>query len=201
LVTTTDGKTEIVVAVIRKVLAFDPDKGEPLWRCDTGINWYMCPTPVSKDGIVYVIGGRTPNGSLAIRSGGRGDITASHKVWSLNKGSNVPSPILHDSHLFFAHENLGIAYCVNAKTGELVYEQRLEPSPGQIYASPVLVGGRIHFLGRGGRSVAIAAKPQFEFLGESVLESNRGVFNASPAIAGKHLLIRSNRALYCLGEK
>src|SRR5688572_31430252 len=47
--------------------------------------------------------------------------------------------------------------------------------------------GRIHFLGRGGRSVAIAAKPQFEFLGESTLESNRGVFNASPAIAGKRL--------------
>jgi len=201
LVTTADGKTEIVVAVIRKVLAFDPDKGDPLWRCDTGINWYMCPTPVAKDGIVYVIGGRTPNGSLAIRTGGRGDVTASHKVWSLNKGSNVPSPILHDGHLYFAHENLGIAYCVNAKTGDLVYEQRLEPSPGQIYASPILAGGRIHFLGRGGRSVAIAAKPQFEFLGESTLESNRGVFNASPAIAGKRVLIRSNRALYCLGEK
>src|SRR5688572_17668770 len=201
LVTTADGKTEIVIAVIRKVLAFDPDKGEPLWRCDTGINWYMCPTPVAKDGIVYVIGGRTPNGSLAIRAGGRGDVTASHKVWSLNKGSNVPSPILHDGHLYFAHENLGIAYCVNAKTGELVYEERLEPSPGQIYASPVLAGGRLYYVGRGGRAVVLAAQPKFDRIGEATLENNRGMFNASPAIAGQHLLLRSNRALYCLGEK
>jgi outer membrane protein assembly factor BamB len=201
VVTAPDGRTEIVVAVMRRVLAFDPDKGDPLWRCDTGINWYMCPTPVAQDGVVYVIGGRTPNGSLAIRAGGRGDVTASHKLWSLNKGSNVPSPILHDGHLYFAHENLGIAYCVNAKTGELVYEERLEPSPGQIYASPVLGGGRIHYLGRSGRSVAVAATSKFGLLGESVLESNRGVFNATPAIAGRRLLIRSNRALYCLGEK
>jgi hypothetical protein len=200
-VTAPDGKTELVVAVIRKVLAFDPEKGEPLWRCDTGINWYMCPTPVTQDGIVYVIGGRTPNGSLAIRAGGRGDVTTSHKLWSLNKGSNVPSPILHDGHLYFAHENLGIACCVNAKSGELVYEERIEPSPGQIYASPILAGGRIHYLGRGGRSASIAARPKFELLGGSVLEANRGVFNASPAIAGNRLLIRSNRALYCLGQK
>jgi outer membrane protein assembly factor BamB len=194
-----DGKTEVVVAMFKKVLAFDPDKGGQLWRADTGINWYMCPTPVAQDGIVYSIGGRNPNGGLAIRAGGRGDITGSHVVWKVGKGSNVPSPILHDGHLYFAHENLGILYCVNAKTGEVVYEERLEPSPGQIYASPVLADGKIYFTSRGGRTVVIEAKPKFEKLAESTLESNRGVFNASPAVSGNRLLIRSNRALYCIG--
>ena len=201
LVNTTEGGTEVVVAMFRKVLAFDPDKGGQLWRADTGINWYMCPTPVAENGIVYSIGGRNPNGALAIRAGGRGDITGSHVVWKLNKGSNVPSPILHGDHLYFAHENLGIVYCVNAKTGDLVYEERLEPSPGQIYASPVVAGGSIYFTGRGGRTIVIAAKPKFEKLADNSLESNRGVFNASPAISGHRLLIRSNRALYCLGER
>ena len=199
-VTAPDGKTEGVVAMFKKVLAFDPDKGEPLWRADTGINWYMCPTPVAEDGIVYSIGGRNPNGGLAIRAGGRGDITGSHVVWKVGKGSNVPSPILHNGHLYFAHENLGVFYCVNAKNGEIVYEERLEPSPGQFYASPVLADGRIYFTARGGRTIVIDAKPKFEKLAESTLESNRGVFNASPAVAGNRLLIRSNRALYCIGS-
>jgi outer membrane protein assembly factor BamB len=156
---------------------------------------------VAQDGIVYVIGGRTPNGALAIRAGGRGDVTESHVAWKLNKGSNVPSPILHEGHLYFAHENLGIVYCVNAKSGEVVYEERLEPSPGQIYASPVAADGKIYFTGRGGRTIVLAAKPKFERLADNTLESNRGVFNSSPAISGNRLLFRSNRALYALGEK
>ena len=89
---------------------------------------------------------------------------------------------------------------MNAKTGALVYEERLQPSPGQIYASPVLAGGRIYFTGRGGRTVVVAAQPKFEQLAESTLESNRGIFNASPAISGNRLLLRSNRALYCIGD-
>ena len=119
----------------------------------------------------------------------------------MGKGSNVPSPILHDGHLYFAHENLGIVYCVNAKTGEVVYEERLEPSPGQIYASPVLADGKIYFTGRGGRTIVIAASPKFEKLADNTLESNRGVFNSSPALAGNRLLLRSNTFLYSIGDR
>lgn len=200
-VTAPDGSTEVVAAKNGRVLGFNADTGEALWNVKTGIPWYMCPTPVVQDGIVYVIGGRTPNGALAIRAGGRGDVTASHVVWKVGKGSNVPSPILYDGHLYFAHENLGIVYCLNAKTGELVFEERIEPAPGQIYASPVMGDGKIYFTGRGGRTVVIAASPKFEKLGENTLESNRGMFNSSPAISGNKILLRSNRALYCLGEK
>jgi outer membrane protein assembly factor BamB len=195
-----DGKTEIVLAMIRKVVGFDPERGAQLWRADTGINWYMCPTPVAQDGIVYSIGGRNPNGGLAIRAGGRGDITGSHVLWKVNKGSNVPSPILHGGHLYWAHENLGVVYCVDAKTGEIEYEERLEPSPGQIYASPVVAENRIYFVGRAGRTVVVAAEPKFQVLAVNDLESNRGVFNASPAISGNRLLIRSNRSLYAIGK-
>ena len=196
-----DGKPEVVIAKNGRVLGFDPDSGAALWNVKTGIPWYMCPTPVVDSGIVYAIGGRTPNGALAIRAGGRGDVTASHVVWKVGKGSNVPSPILHDGHLYFAHENLGIVYCLNAKTGEVVYEERLEPSPGQIYASPVLADGRIYFTGRGGRTIVIASRPKLEKLADNTLESNRGVFNSSPAIAGNRLLLRSNKSLYSLGDK
>jgi outer membrane protein assembly factor BamB len=195
-----DGKTEIVIAKNGRVLGFDADTGAALWNVKTGIPWYMCPTPVAENGIAYVIGGRSPNGALAIRAGGRGDVTASHVVWKAGKGSNVPSPILHDGHLYFAHENLGIVYCLNAKNGDVVYEERLEPGPGQIYASPVLADGKIFYTARGGRTVIVAASPRFEKLADNTLESNRGVFNSTPAISGARLLLRSNRALYCLGK-
>jgi len=98
-----NGQSEVVIAMFRKVAAFDPATGAALWHCDTGINWYMCPTPVTERGIVYSIGERNPNGGLAIRAGGRGDVTGSHVTWKVNKGSNVPSPILHRGHLWFAH--------------------------------------------------------------------------------------------------
>ncbi len=201
LVTAPDGSTEVVIAKNGRVVGFNADTGAALWNLKTGIPWYMCPTPVVQDGIAYVIGGRTPNGALAIRAGGRGEVTASHIVWKAGKGSNVPSPILHESHLYFAHENLGIIYCLNAKTGEVVFEERLEPSPGQIYASPVLVDGKIYFTARGGRTVVVAAKPKFERLAENTLEGNRGSFNSSPAVAGNRILLRSNKFLYALGGK
>jgi outer membrane protein assembly factor BamB len=199
LATAPNGKVEVVIAMMKKVLGFDPENGKALWNCDTGISWYMCPTPLVQDGIVYAVGGRTPNGALAIRVGGRGDVTESHRLWKVNKGTNVPSPILHDGHLYFAHENLGVVYCLNAKTGDTVYEERLSPSPGQIYASPVLAGGNIYYTGRSGRTVIVAAQPTLKVVGEATLENNRGVFNASAAIAGKRLLIRSNKYLYCIG--
>jgi outer membrane protein assembly factor BamB len=200
LVNAPDGKAEVVMAKNGRVLGIDPGTGAALWNVTTGIPWYMCPTPVVENGVVYVIGGRTPNGALAIRAGGRGDVTASHVLWKTGKGSNVPSPILHDGHLYFAHENLGIVYCLNAKTGEVVHEERLEPSPGQIYASPVLAGGNLFYTGRGGRTMVVAGSPKFAKLAENTLESNRGVFNSTPALAGSRLLLRSNRALYCIGR-
>ena len=201
LIKANGGRTEVVMAMLKTIRAFDADTGEALWHCDTGINWYMCPTPVASDGVIYSVGGRNPNGCLAVRAGGRGDVTASHVLWNVNKGTNVPSPILHGGHLYFAHENLGVVYCLNAKSGEIVYEERLNPSPGQIYASPVVADGRLYFTGRGGRTLVVAAGPKFSVLGENTLEGNRGVFNASVALAGPRILARSNRFLYCIGNK
>jgi outer membrane protein assembly factor BamB len=201
LVTASNGRTEVVMAMPKKIRAFAVETGEALWQCDTGINWYMCPTPVAAEGIVYSVGGRNPNGCLAVRAGGRGDVTATHLVWKANKGTNVPSPVLHEGHLYFAHENLGVVYCLDAKDGRLIHEERLNPSPGQIYASPVLADGRLYFTGRGGRTLVVAASPKFEVLSENNLEGNRGVFNATAAFAGPRILLRSNRFLYCIGRK
>jgi outer membrane protein assembly factor BamB len=196
---TADGKTELVVAIFGKVLGIDPAKGTQLWSCATDIPWYMVPSAVAHDGVVYCIGGRDGGGRLAVSIGGRGDVTRQNRLWAAKKGSNVASPIYHDGHLYWMNDVLGIAYCAEAKTGNILYEERL-PRAGQVYASPVLAEGRVHYTTRDGRTYVVAAKPTFELLATNDL-SDRSMFNASPAVAGGKLLIRSDKYLYCLGKK
>lgn len=198
LVTTADGRTELVMAVFQKILGFDPATGKPLWSCDTDINWYMAPSLVAHGDVVYSVGGRS-GGGLAVRAGGKGDVTDTHRLWTIGKGSNVTSPVLHEGRLYWMHESLGIAYCAEASTGEIVYEERVRRG-GQVYASPVLADGKLYYVARHGATYVLPAQPRFEILAVNNLEQ-RGMFNASPAVADNRLYLRSNRYLYCLGEE
>jgi outer membrane protein assembly factor BamB len=192
------GRQELVVASQGSVLAFDPDSGESLWSCKTDIGWYMVPSVVAADGVVYCLGGRSGTAALAVRAGGSGDVTETHRLWTSLKGSNVSSPVYLDGHLYWAHESREIAYCAKAATGEIVYEQRLDRA-GQFYASALLADGRLYYVTRNGKTFVLAAKPQFEQLAVNDL-SDRSLFNGSPAVAGSRLLLRSDKYLYCVGE-
>ena len=198
VVKTKAGNDELVVAILGKVLGFDPATGKQVWSCDTDITWYMVPCPVAADGIVYVLGGRSGTASLAVRVGGRGDVTKTHRLWTSRKGSNVSSPAYHNGHLYWVHDQIGIAYCARADTGKLVYEKRLNRA-GQVYASTLLADGLLYYLNRSGRTFVVAAKPKFELLNTNELRDG-GVFNASPAVTGKQILLRSDKFLYCIGK-
>jgi hypothetical protein len=196
LVETENGQTELVAAKLGQVLGLDPRTGEQLWTCDTDIEWYMVPSLVAQDGIVYCIGGRS-GGSLAVRAGGRGDVTKTHRLWKGRKGSNVSSPILHDGHLYWMHDDSGVAYCAEAKTGKVLYEERL--AEDRVYASTVRAGSNLFCVARDGRTFVLAAKPKFELLATNNLDDG-STFNASPAIADGRLYIRSDKYLYCIGN-
>lgn len=198
VVPTSDGREELVVAVHGHVLGFDPRSGDRLWSCDTDITWYMVPTIVAADGIVYALGGRSGTAALAVRTGGRGDVTRTHRLWTSRKGSNVTSPVLHDGHLYWMHEKLGIACCARADTGELVYEERVGRA-GQIYASALLADGRIYYTNRSGRTFVVAARPEFELLATNDLNDGT-LFNASAAVTGSRILLRSEKFLYCIEQ-
>ncbi|HBJ33951.1 MAG TPA: serine/threonine protein kinase [Planctomycetaceae bacterium] len=199
VVTADSGREELVVPTAGTVYAFDPYTGRALWSCKTEIGWYMVPSAIAADGIVYCLGGRSGIGSLAIRAGGSGDVTATHRLWTSQKGSNVSSPVYRDGHLYWVHDNRETAYCAVAATGEVVYEERL-PRGGQFYASALLAGDRLYYLSRSGKMFVLAAKPSYELLATNALE-DRSVFNASPAVAGNRMLIRSDKYLYCLEAK
>lgn len=191
-----NGQTELVFASMGQIWGIDPATGTKLWNCATDITWYMVPSLVAHDDVVYAIGGRSGVTGLAVRAGGRGDVTASHRLWTTQKGSNVPSPIYHDGHLYWVNDSRAVAVCVNAATGEVVYEQRLERA-GQFYASLLLGSDRIYALSRDGQCFVWAAKPKFEQLAMNDLRDG-SIFDASLAVSGNRLLLRSDKNLYCI---
>jgi outer membrane protein assembly factor BamB len=198
VVTADSGRQELVIATQGKILAFNPDNGQPLWSCKTDIGWYMVPSVIAADGVVYCLGGRSGIAALAVRAGGSGDVTSSRRLWTSTKGSNVSSPVYLDGHLYWVHDSRGVAYCAKADSGQVIYEERL-PRAEQVYASALLAAGRLYYLTRDGRTFVLAAKPEFEQLAVNSLRDG-GVFNGTPAVDGSRLLIRSDKFLYCIGQ-
>ncbi len=193
------GVHELVIAMPQKVLGFNPATGERLWDCNNDIRWYIAPSIVAHEGVVWSIGGRSGIAAVAVRAGGRGDVTNTHRLWTSESGSNVSSPVVHEGHLYWMHESRSIAFCAEAMTGRIVYEERIDRA-GQIYASSVLADGRLSYLSRNGRTFVVAAAPKYELLAVNDL-ADGSTFNASPAVAGNRLYIRSDKLLYCLGLK
>ncbi|MDG2384715.1 MAG: PQQ-binding-like beta-propeller repeat protein [Pirellulaceae bacterium] len=192
LVELENGQQELVVNVISRILAFDPATGESLWQCD-GIPDYVCPSVISQDGIVYAIGGRRSR-AIAVRAGGRGDVTESHKLWEAQAGANVSSPVIYGDHLYWVSDRNRTAYCLDRSSGEVIYQKRFG---GQPYASTVVGDDKLYVVTRYSGTFVLAAKPEFEILAHNQFD-DESTFNASPAIAAGKLLIRSDEHLYCI---
>jgi outer membrane protein assembly factor BamB len=191
-------EVELVVSVQDRLLGLNPDTGKELWRAE-GVHRYVCPSVVAHQGVVYAIGGG--HTSMAVRAGGRGDVTKSHTLWRETKGSNVSSPVYHDGHLYWASDGGGIVYCQEAATGRLVYQKRLAPASGLIYASPLLAGGKLYFVSQRKGTYVVAATPEFKLLAHNVFEDDSSRTNASPAVSAGQLLLRSDQYLYCIGQR
>jgi hypothetical protein len=122
LVELADGSQEIVFAVPGAVWAFDPATGKQTWTCKGADSNSAIASAVAHNGIVYAIGGRD-GGGMAIRAGGSGDVTESHVLWSGNQRARIGTAIYHDGLIYWIAD--GMANCIDAKTGEKVYQQRL----------------------------------------------------------------------------
>lgn len=194
LVKPADGQTELVVNVKGQILAFDPATGESLWQCE-GIDDYICPSIVSHDGVVYAIGGRQSK-AVAVRAGGRGDVTDTHRLWVANVGANVSSPVVYDGHLYWVSDRKNVAYCVRLSDGEVIFQERF---PSQPYASSIIADGKIYVVTRYGGTYVLSAKPSYELLANNRFE-DRSTFNASPIVSDGRLLLRSDEYLYCVGK-
>jgi outer membrane protein assembly factor BamB len=122
LVKSPEGKSEVVISVEGRVSGLDPASGKELWYCD-GIKDYTCPSVTAGNGVAYVAGGRQSK-ILAIRTGGTGDVSDTHILWEKVMGGNVTTPALVGERVFGVSDR-GVAYCLDAKTGEAAYQTRL----------------------------------------------------------------------------
>lgn len=197
-VTTPENAVELVVSVQDRVVGLDPDTGKELWRAE-GVHRYVCPSVVAHDGVVYAIGGGST--SLAVKAGGRGDVTKTHVVWRENKGSNVGSPIYYQGHRYWASDGGGTVFCQNAATGTTVYSERLTPGSGQIWASPVLADGNLYYVSKTNGVYVVAAEPKFRLVAHNVIDGDKSRSNASIAVSDGRLFLRNDEYLHCIGNR
>ncbi len=200
-----NGSTEIVLSLpgrpIGHIVGYDPINGKELWRAEAiPDRGYVCPSVISHKEIVYAVGGRK-NTAVAIKAGGRGDVTKTHKLWSVSRGSNVSSPVYYDGHLFWFHERRGVAYCIDVKTGKLVYEKRIQPRPGIIYSSMLVADGKLYMVSQHNGTYVISANEKFELLAHNTFGEDDSRTNACPIISDGQILLRNDKYLYCIGKK
>jgi outer membrane protein assembly factor BamB len=201
LVDVPGGKQELAISVPFEIWGLDPDTGDFLWFSEGVRTMAACTSLVARDGVVYcVAGGPGQSGAVAIRAGGRDDVTQTHRLWSKTLGSYVPSPVLVGDYLYWVN-NDGIAACIKRETGDQVYSQQRIPDGGQFYASLTAAGDKLYAVSRERGTFVLAARPEFEVLAHNTLDSDAGTFNASPAVGGGKLILRSNKYLYCIGPK
>lgn len=192
-----DKSDELVLSMAGRVAGFDPMTGKELWNA-AGHKGYVCPSVVVHDGIVYAIGGGGT--SLAVRAGGRGDVTETHVLWKTGKGSNAASPIYHDGRLYWSSESGGVIYCQDPATGKTI-EKRLNPPIKRMWASPVLADGKLYFVSQFEGTYVVAADPKLEQIAHNVLADDHSRSNASLAASDGQLFLRNDEYLYCIGKR
>jgi outer membrane protein assembly factor BamB len=191
--------TELVITGGDCVTGHSLATGEELWRAN-GLNpdnnpfYRIVASPVIFGDTIYAPTRVKP--LLALRAGGRGDITKSHVLWSTENGPDVPTPVT-DGKYFYVVNDKGIMHCLDAKTGAEIYtQQRLKP--GAYSASPVLADGKIYVTNEDGLTTVIKAGPKFEILAENALND---YCLSSPAISEGVIYIRTTSHLYAIGAK
>lgn len=175
--------------------AYDPATGKELWRCaGLGNEIYAMPVVSAKSDLIVGISGH--NGpTLAVKPGGTGDVTKTHRVWR-NESKNpqrVGSGVLHEGHLYLADAD-GFAECIEAGTGKGVWKERLG---GKLWGSLLLAEGRLYVSNLEGKTFVLDASPKFKLLATNDLGET---LYAAPAAANGELFLRTYQHLYCIGS-
>ncbi len=197
-----DDKSEIVLAVPGEVWAMNPANGKLRWYAETSLTGNVSPSPLVVGSRIFLFGGYQSSGSYAIDAGGKGDVTNSKVVWKTRTSSYVATPIHVKGKLYWVDDR-GIANCLDAKTGKTIYKSRvdgLKAGGRPVYASPILANDKIYVVTRRSGTLVIPVGDEFKIEKRNVIASDDTDFNATPAVIGNKLILRSNRSLYCIEE-
>ncbi len=188
-----NGHDQLISSAGDVVQGFDLETGKRIWTVSSPGEGVV-PSVVIGDGLIFVTSGFGQPTIRAIRSGGKGDVTKTHIVWeSRDDVPKIPSMLYVKPFLYLVTE-AGVAKCLRAATGEVVWRNRLG---GRYSASPIWAEARIYFLSENGTTTVIEAGPEFKVLARNEIGEKCG---ASPAVSQQHIFIRSENNLYCIGH-
>jgi outer membrane protein assembly factor BamB len=184
------GREQLISPSAGATIAYDPATGRELWRVQSG-GMNAAARPLFGHGLAFATTAYQGYQLFAVRPDALGDISDSNVAWKF--GKSVPSrssPLLVGDRLFMVADK-GVASCIDAKTGEALWQKRL---PGEYTASPIFASGRIYFFNEAGISPVIAPETtELHVLGENKLDDG---CMASPAVAGNALFLRTKTHLY-----
>ena len=189
-----DGITQMILSGSLCIASYDPRNGKRHWIVDGPTEQFVA--SVVYDGkYVFATGGYPERHTLAIRPGGKGNVTDTHIAWRTTRGAAyVPSPIISGRYLLMVADS-GIASCFEARTGKRHWMERL---PGGHSPSPVSADGLVYFVSDRGVTTIIRPSETFAVIAKNELGEP---VSASPAISQGQIFLRTHQHLYCIGSK
>jgi outer membrane protein assembly factor BamB len=191
-------RRELIMAWPQEIRAYHPETGQALWHCG-GLNPLVYSSPLFGEGVLLAMGGYSGS-TVAVRPGGTGDVTETHRLWhELRDSGHIGTGVIREGHVYIQNMN-GIVECVELRTGKKIWKERLESSGGrtEAWSSPVLAGDRLYLVNQGSDCYVLRVSPKFEVIAHNPL--NDGLTNASPAISDGNIFIRTHAHLWCLGK-
>lgn len=194
------GRDELIVTFPNRLAAYDPKTGRLLWF-SRDLKDSTQPVPLWADGVIVASSGDMAGGSLvAVRPGGGGDVTESHRAWRLPRvKGGIGTGVVHDGHLYSISTD-GFALCNDLKTGKRLWQKRLEGTgdKSSSWSSMLLADGKIYVPNQSGDVFVLRAAPQFELLATNSVNEPT---NASLAASDGMLFLRTDKNLWCIGAK
>ena len=177
-----------------RVDGYNARTGELLWHTGS-TNRFPVPSPVFHDGVIYMSRGYRSSPYMALRPGGRGDVSNTHVIWENTTGGPYVSSLLYDNGLVYMATDVGAVTVVDAKNGSRVWQQRID---GVFSASPVAADGKIYFLSETGHAIVVRSGRSPEVLARNDLGERQ---IASPAISNGQIFIRTDDHLFAIGKR
>ncbi len=194
-VTMINGRWELISLGSKAAYSYNPFNGQELWRVEERAQHSASTRPVIGQGMIFYPTGFSTGQLFAVRTGGNGLITDTHVAWKVKRGVSTKPSILLVDELIYMINDTGIASCIEAKTGDVIWQKRVG---GEYSASPVYADGRVWLFGEDGKTSVIRAGRTFELLAENQLDEG---FLASPAIAGSAFYLRTRTHLYRIEKR
>ena len=183
---------ELLVNSSERIDVYDPETGTLRWYAGAPRQTPI-PSAVSDGARIFLSRGYRNSDYLALRPGGRGDVTATHVEWRSPSGASYVPSIVHYEGLLYMTNEVGVVTCADAKTGERVWRHRLG---GVFFASPVAGDGKIYLVSETGETFVMRAGRAPQVLAKNDLNER---FIASPAVSQGRLFLRGDRTLSAVG--